>query len=362
MKKSQDLKIGANPITIKDIARAAGVSHATVSRALNDHPALSDKTIQKIKRLAAKMGYVPNASARGLKTRRSRVLGVVVSHIDDPFWSEVLQGIDAVLHPAGYSLFVAATHRDAQREKEIVQTMVQRGVEGVILCAPQFSAAQSRILQSYGLATAIVNNEGAAEARYLVYNDDAQGIRLLTQHLIDLGHTRIAFLGNQVGGRTTVEREAGFRQTMRRAGLRVPSRFVQLAPEGTPAGGRLGAAKILKLAARPTAIICYNDNMAIGVYAALFEAGLSVPRDVSVAGFDDIAIAPFLLPPLTTMRQFKRSLGAEAAALMLRILEARSVAGELPGPEKRCLQGELVVRASTAPPKAGRRPAIGRQR
>lgn len=362
MKKPREPQTGPNPITIKDIAGVAGVSHATVSRALNDHPALSEKTVQRIKRLAAKMGYVPNASARGLKTRRSRVLGVVVSHIDDPFWSEVLQGIDAVLHPAGYSLFIAATHRDPQREKEIVQTMVQRGVEGVILCAPQFSAVQSRILQSYGLATAIVNNEGAAEARYLVYNDDVHGIRLLTQHLIDLGHTRIAFLGNQVGGRTTVEREAGFRQTMRRAGLRVPERYIQLAPEGTPAGGRLGASKFLKLVARPTAIICYNDNMAIGVYAALSEAGLSVPRDVSVTGFDDIAIAPYLLPPLTTLRQFKRDLGAEAADMMLRILESRAEAGELPEPEKRCLQGELIVRGSTAPPQASRGPGRGRQR
>ncbi len=339
-------------ITIKDIARTAGVSHATVSRALNDHPALSAKTTDKIKRLASKMGYVPNASARGLKTRRSRVLGVIVSHIDDPFWSEVLQGIDGVLHPAGYSLFVAATHRDEQREKEIVQTMVQRGVEGVILCAPQFSPVQSRILQSYGLATAIVNNEGAAEARYLVYNDDAHGIRLITQHLIDLGHTRIAFLGNKVGGRTTVEREAGFRDTLRRAGLRVAERFIHLAPEGTPAGGHAGARHLLARASRPTAIACYNDNMAIGVYAALYEAGLSVPGEVSVTGFDDIAIAPYLLPPLTTLHQFKHTLGSEAAALMLRILESRNEAGELPEPERRCLQGELVVRASTAPPRS----------
>mgnify|MGYP000998784535 CR=1 FL=1 len=192
---------GATPVTIKDIAKAADVSHATVSRALNDHPALSEATIAKVKRLAAKMGYVPNASARGLKTRRSQALGVIVSHIDDPFWSEVLQGIDEVLRSAGYSLFVAATQRDEQREKQIVQTMVQRGVEGVILCAPQFSTEQNSSLQSYGLATVVVNNEGASAARYLVFNDDRHGIELLTKHLLDQGHRRIAYLGNAVGGR-----------------------------------------------------------------------------------------------------------------------------------------------------------------
>ncbi|MBL8096492.1 MAG: LacI family DNA-binding transcriptional regulator [Anaerolineales bacterium] len=338
-------------ITIKDIAREAGVSHATVSRALHDHPAISSETIEKIKRLAARMGYVPNASARGLKTRRSRALGVIVSNIDDPFWSEVLQGVDEVLHPTGYSLFIAATHRDEQREKEVVQTMVQRGVEGVILCAPQFSQEQNRILQSYGLATTIVNNEGASDASYLVFNDDVHGIRLLTRHLIALGHARIAYLGNQRGGRTTIERETGFREEMRAAGLAVDERCVYLAPEGTPPGGLKGAQHLLTLDDPPTAILCYNDNMAIGVYAALHQSGRSVPHDISVAGYDDIAIAPYLIPPLTTLRQSKRELGAEAANLMLRILAARGESGGLPAPQKLRLQGELVVRGSTAPPR-----------
>lgn len=339
---------GATPVTIKDIAKAADVSHATVSRALNDHPALSEATIAKVKRLAAKMGYVPNASARGLKTRRSQALGVIVSHIDDPFWSEVLQGIDEVLRSAGYSLFVAATQRDEQREKQIVQTMVQRGVEGVILCAPQFSPAQNRSLQSYGLATVVVNNEGAAAGRYLVFNDDRHGIELLTRHLLEQGHRRIAYLGNAVGGRTNAEREAGFREMLRAAKVKVEPGYVVKAPDSTPAGGRQGTVELLALAERPTAIVCYNDNMAIGVYAALHEAGLSVPRDVSVTGFDDIAIAQYLLPPLTTLRQLKHDLGAQAAALMLRILDARGAAGRLPRPERHCLQGELVLRASTA--------------
>ncbi|MBL8058016.1 MAG: LacI family DNA-binding transcriptional regulator [Anaerolineales bacterium] len=338
-------------ITIKDIAKAAGISHTTVSRALRDHPAISSETVARVKQLAASLGYVPSATARGLKTRRTRALGVIVSNIDDPFWSEVLQGIDSILHPAGYSLFVAATHRDKQREKEVVQAMVQRGVDGVILCAPQFSPEQSRLLQTYGLPTAVVNNDGASASPYLVFNDDLYGIRLLTRHLIELGHRRIAFLGNALGGRTTREREQGFREEMQAAGLPVDEASVRLAPQGTPQGGAEGVQALLALPARPTALLCYNDNMAVGVYSALYQAGLRVPHDLSVTGFDDITIAAYLTPPLTTLHQHKHELGVRAANLLLASLEAgpAAQAGALPD-QRASIRGELVVRASTAPP------------
>jgi|SRR5581483_1743310 DNA-binding LacI/PurR family transcriptional regulator len=339
------------PITIKDIARAAGVSHTTVSRALRDHPALSTQTKAQIKALAAKMGYVPSATARGLKTRRTRAVGVIVSQIDDPFWSEVLEGIETILHPAGYSLFVAATHRDPQREKEVVLAMVQRGVDGVILCAPQFSPEQSRWLSMYGMPMVTVNNEGAGDTPYLVFNDNIYGIRLVTRHLIELGHRRLAFLGNRLGGNTTREREAGLRQEMEASGLAVNESYIQLAPSSTPQGGFVATQSLLSLPEIPTAIACYNDNMAVGVYSALYQAGLHIPQDVSVVGFDDIVVAAYLTPPLTTLRQFKPKLGSDAANMMLRILDARSDSGAPLAPERIELRGELVVRASTAPPR-----------
>lgn len=338
-------------ITIKDIARAAGVSHTTVSRALRDHPAIAQETVATIKQLARRMGYVPSATARGLKTRRTQALGVIVSHIDDPFWSEVLQGIDSIVHPAGYSLFLAATHRDKQREKEVVQAMVQRGVDGVIVCAPQFSAAQSRVMQTHGLRMVVVNNEGASASPDLVFNEDGYGIRVMTRHLITLGHRRIAFLGNALGGRTHHRRAAGFRAEMRAAGLSVPAAYLPLAPQGTPAGGLAGAERLLALPQRPTAILCYNDQMAVGVYSAVQQAGLRIPEDISVAGFDDIAIAAYLTPPLTTLHQFKRELGARAAELLLHHLQtpAPAAAGRA-RPRRIGLKGALVVRASTARP------------
>jgi DNA-binding LacI/PurR family transcriptional regulator len=294
---------------------------------------------------------MPSAVARGLKTRRSFALGVIVSDLDDPFWGEVLQGIDDVLHPAGYSLFVAATHREPQREKEIVHAMVQRRVDGVILCAPQFSAEQSRLLKAYGLPTAVVNNMGAEDYQYSIYNDNIYGIKLVTRHLIELGHRQIAYIGNAIGGRTTIEREAGFREEMQAADLDVQEEWVILGPEGTPQGGFAAAQHLLSLKELPTAIVCYNDNMAIGVYSALFQAGLRVPQDLSVTGFDNIAIAAYLIPPLTTLQQPKYDLGFGAAEILLGLLPRdEHKKDQPPEPQSVALRGELVVRNSTQPP------------
>jgi len=341
------------PVTIKDIAKVAGVSHTTVSRALHDHPAISDETIARVKELALSMGYMPNATARGLKTRRTRALGVIVSHVDDPFWGEVMYGVDDVLHPAGYSFFVAATHRDKKREKEIVQLMVQRGVDGVILLAPQFSSEQSHLLRTYGLPMAIVNNEGAGEYEYLIYNDDVYGIRLVAHHLIELGHRNIAFLGNKLGGRTNSERERGFCEELQSAGLEVQQEYVYQAVSGTPEGGLEGCQYLLSLPQIPSAIMCYNDYMAVGVYSALAKSGLSVPQDISVCGFDDITIAGYLSPPLTTLHQFKYDLGVGVAKMMLEMLDLRhNLSGPVPSPRKVAVKGSLIIRESTMSPRS----------
>lgn len=339
-------------VTIKDLARAAGVSHTTVSRALHDHPAISTETITRVKNLAVSMGYVPSATARGLKTRRTRALGVIVSDIDDPFWSEVMHGVDDVLHPNGYSFFVAATHRNKQREKEVVRMMVQRGVDGVILLAPQFSSEQAHMLHSYGLPMAIVNNEGAGLYQYLIYNDNDFGINLVTRHLIDLGHREIAYLGNSLGGLTNQERESGFIETMKLAGLQPQEDFIHLTKGGTPEGGFAGAQYLLSLPRVPTAIMCYNDFMAVGVYRALAQAGYRIPEDMSVTGFDDITISAYLLPPLTTLHQYKYDLGVGAARMMLEVLEQPpTMTSEPPVNKRMSLQGQLTLRKSTAPPR-----------
>lgn len=207
------------PVTIKDIARSAGVSHTTVSRALHDHPALADSTIKRIKEIADSMGYIPSAAARGLKTRRSFTLGVILSNIDDPYFSEILQGIEDELRDTGYSLFVAATHRDPQIEETIVRAMGEQRVDGVIVSSTQFNTNHSRLLQKIGVPVAVINNEAAELYRYSIYHDDEFGSHAIATHLIGLGHNQIGYLGNSLSGKTNEDRVFGFSNAMAEAGI-----------------------------------------------------------------------------------------------------------------------------------------------
>jgi DNA-binding LacI/PurR family transcriptional regulator len=334
-------------VTIKDIAKAAGVSHSTVSRALNNHQAISEATRERIKELAQQMGYVPNATARGLKTNRTHALGAILQEIDDPFWSEVLDGVDSILHPGGYSLFVASTHNDKQREKEVVHAMVQRGVDGVLLLSPQFREEQCHFLNSYDLPMVMVNNEGAGECQFIIYNDDVYGARLITKHLIDLGHTRLAYLGKR-GSASNRNRMRGFFAEMQAARLPVDDRYIFHTSTANPIGGRDGAEYLLALDEIPSGIVCYNDFLAIGVYNYLQEKGLRIPQDVSVTGFDNISIAAYLSPPLTTLHQYKFELGEGAARMMLEVLsDQHQEKRETPPSKKVNMKGILKIRAST---------------
>ena len=337
-------------VTIKDIAKVAGVSHTTVSRALRDHPAIAPGTTVRIKRIAAEMGYVPSAVARGLKTSRNHALGVIVSRIDDPFFSEILQGIEDAAQEAAYSLFVAASHRVFEREKAIVQAMGERRVDGIIVCSTHVSAQHSLQLKQYGLPIVVVDNQAAEDYEYSIYHDDLYGSHQVTRHLIDLGHTRIAYMGNARAGRTTLERLSGFREAMQAAGLPIPESFIFQAPNGLPEGGLVGAQYFLQLPERPTAIVCFNDMSAIGLLRGLQVSGVQIPKDCSVAGFDNIALAAFVTPPLTTFHQPKYELGYEAARMVLDLLNPSSSSGRTAPAKILRLRGELLVRASTAPP------------
>ena len=178
------------PITVKDIAHKAGVSHSTVSRALNNSTLISEEVAGRIKRLAFEMGYFPSAAARTLKTRRSRVLGVILTSLDDPFFSEILQGIEDGIQGSGYSLFIAAAHGDPERERGIVQAMVERSAEGVIICSPSFGEEQSGKLLQYGAPIVVINNQAVEDFRFSIYHDDVDGSRQITRHLIELGHSQ----------------------------------------------------------------------------------------------------------------------------------------------------------------------------
>jgi len=336
-------------ITIKDIAKQAGVSHSTVSRALHGNPLISAATVERIRQVAHDMGYSPSAAARSLKTRRSHAIGVIVSAIDDPFFSEILQGVEEIAQRRGYSMLMAASQRDPQREQAIVQDMRMRQVDGLIICSASFSAGHLRSLLEYGIPIVVVNNQAAEEYRYSIYHDDIDGSRQATRHLIELGHKRIAYLGNSLSGRTTLDRLTGFRQEMAAAGLDIPAAFVFEVAGSSPEDGYHAVNDLLVLPDRPTAVICFNDMLAIGVLKGLQAAGVRVPDSISVVGFDNIVFSAYTNPALTTLDQPKRYIGAEAARLILGLLDAR--AGEAAaGQEIQKLKGRLLVRASTAAP------------
>ena len=333
-------------VTIKDIARVAGVSHATVSRALHNHTAISPETTTRIKRIAGELGYLPSAAARTLKTNRSHALGVVLSAIDDPYFSQVLEGIEDVLQPRGYSLFLAASHHDEQRELAIVRAMLERQVDGVIICSPPFRGEHGHTFQEYGLPLTVINNQDAQDYQYSIYHDDLYGGRQVARHLLDLGRHKIAYLGNINAGRSNQDRLQGYQTELRQAGQSAPQEYIFQGVDGTPECGYQGAQYFLGLADPPTAVMCFNDRMAIGLLCGLQEGGWCVPGDCSVAGFDNISLAAYTSPPLTTFDQPKYSIGSEAAQLMLKLLSSPK---EGLAPRVIKLRGQLLVRGSTGP-------------
>jgi len=337
------------PTTIKDIAKQAGVSHTTVSRALHNNPLISEKTTHRILEIATDLGYHPSFAARSLKTNRSQAIGVIVSHIADPFFSEILQGIDDVAQSNGYSLFIAAAQYDPEREHAIIQTMREHRVDGVILCSPRFTPEQSYQLQSYNIPIVAINNQAAVDYRYSIYHDDVDGGRQACEHLVHLGHINIAYLGDASADRSTQERLSGFRQVMEDAGLSIKPEFIHQVSGNSPAQGFEAVEYFINLPIIPTAIICYNDMMAVGMVKGLYLAGLQVPADISVTGFDNILYSDFTHPPLTTIDQPKRFLGAEAARMMFEQLRSTTGSIQSGGRIKR-LKGMLLIRQSTAPP------------
>jgi DNA-binding LacI/PurR family transcriptional regulator len=341
--------MNSSPATIKDIAKRAGVSHSTVSRALRGSPLISDDTTERVRLIAQEMGYHPSAAARSLKTNQTKALGVIVRNIDDPFFSEILQGIEDIAQGEGYSLFISSSQNETDREKMIVNAMREHRVDGVIICSTAFSSSQSREFVEHSVPIVVVNNQAAEDYRYAIHHDDVDGSRQIARHLIDLGHRRIAYLGNSISGRTTLDRQSGYKQEMEAAGFPVLKEYIHEVPGGEPEHGLVGLNHFLALPMRPTALMCYNDMMAIGVLKGLQQSGVRVPEEISVTGFDNIVLSAYTHPPLTTFDQPKHYIGAEATRLLLGMLGPDSEK-DTTDLKRQTLKGRLLIRSSTKNP------------
>jgi len=336
--------------TIKDIAKQTGVSHSTVSRALRGDPLISDETAERIRKAAQEMAYFPSAAARSLKTNRSHVLGVIVTSIDDPFFSEIVFGIEEYAQQTGYRLFIGAAHHDPVREQKIVQAMMEHRTDGLIICSSSFSTEQGKQLLENGFPIVLVNHQGAENFNYSIFHDDVDGSRQITRHLLELGHKRIAYLGNSNSGRTTLDRLNGYRIELDAVGIIVPDEYVLTVPGSDPELGQKALTRLLALDQPPTAVVCYNDMLAIGVLKGCRDAGIRVPDDLSVTGFDNITFSAFACPPLTTIDQPKQSIGSEAARLLMDLVES-GYRGEAFEPQEIVLKGRLLIRESTSTPR-----------
>jgi DNA-binding LacI/PurR family transcriptional regulator len=332
-------------VSIKDIARAAKVSHPTVSRALQDSPLVRRETAEKIRKIAHRMGYRPSAVARSLVTKKTRTIGVVVTSIADPFIGEVVSGIEEKANQHGYSVVLANSNADPEREVNVAHSFHERRVDGILVTASRVGALYLPLLAELQVPIVLINNQHPDEFAHSVLIDNVTASCEAVRHLIQLGHERIAYVGDQFGFQSDTERFAGYRQALDLAGLSFLPGLV-CHGNGKPEGGRDSAKKLLAFADPPTAVFCYNDMTALGVLDVFRWRSIRVPKDISVVGFDDLLIASYTHPPLTTVRQPKRQMGQIAMEMLLDLLsgtDSKSIVK---------VQGELIVRESTASPKS----------
>ena len=332
------------PASIKDVARVAGVSHSTVSRALQNSPVVNPKTAAKIRRIARDLGYRPSAVARGLVTQKTRTIGVVVTTIADPFVSEVVIGIEMAANDNGYSVFLADSNADPAREKSVVHSFAERRVDGIVVTSSRVGALYTPLLSEMMVPIVLINNQHPGQFVHSVMIDNLPASRDATNHLISLGHRRIAYVGDRYGHQSDTERFAGYREALEQAALPFLPELV-VHGDGKPGGGAPAMNKLLCLPNPPTAVFCYNDMTALGVLHSIHMHGLRVPADISLIGFDDLFFASYTQPQLTTVRQPMRQMGRMAMENLLKLMSGQ------PSAEAIKVPAELIIRESTAAPR-----------
>jgi len=342
--QTENFRNGTRRASIKDIARLANVSHSTVSRALHQSPLVNLKTAAKIRRIAAKSGYRPSAVARSLVTSKTHTLGVVVTSIADPFVAEVVGGIEEEANAHDYSVFLADSNADPQREVKVVQSFEERRVDGIVVTASRVGALYAPMLSQLRIPIVLLNNQQPGEFAHSVMIANFEASRSAVQHLLQLGHKRIAYIGDRLGYSSDSERFSGYRSSLDGADIAFLPGFV-VHGNGKPEGGESAMERLLALADLPTAVFCYNDMTALGALRAIRMHGLRVPEDISILGFDDLLLAQYTDPPLTTIRQPKHEMGRLAMQVMLKLLTGADTEQKIRVP------GELIIRQSTAPPK-----------
>jgi len=324
-------------VTLEQVAARAGVSPSTVSRILNGTATVSELKRAAVDEAIRVLGFRPNPVARGLAGGRTMSIGVVTQRISSPFYGEALSGIEVELESAGYvPLFVSGNWNEAD-ERKAIETLLSRRVDGVIVLAGRLDNQELEAL-SDSVPMVVVGRQVSGERLFSFSFDNRAGARLATEHLISLGHRRIALLLGDLIHDDAIDRQNGYFDALAAAGIPVaPELIVQ--SDYTEAGGMLSVSRLMERDVAFSAIFSSNDQMAYGAILGLARRNLRVPDDVSIVGFDDLIMSRYTMPPLSTVRHSVYETGAQAAGAMLSLLRGERPAVQLAAPE-------LVLRES----------------
>lgn len=331
---------------IRDVARRARVSTATVSRTVNQVATVDAQLAKRVWKAVAELGYYPNRQARALVSGRSRTFGLIVSEITNPFFPEIVQTFENLAVGQNYEILLTSTVHDPKRMELAVRRMIEQRVDGVAILTFGMEEELLEHLRFRNLPLVFIDVGPKVPRVSNIRVDYADGIRQAVQHLAALRHERIGFVTGPLTLRSALARKDAFEESMREIGLPVKREFV-VEGDHRLEGGKRALQKLSKLRERPTALLCSNDMTAIGVMRQAFELGIGVPQELSVVGFDDIRMAEFMIPPLTTVRMSQTELARLAFESLLN--EVKRDAPSADGTEY-VLKTQLVLRSSTAFP------------
>jgi len=328
-------------VTIKDVAREAGVSAQTVSRAINDKGEISPQTQERILRIADRLGYRPNSVARSLATRRTQNIGLVVPDVANPFFASIARGIEDAAHQSDYNVFLCNTDENVDRETSAIRSLEAQRVDGIILCSSRLSDSQLQKLASRYQPLVLVNRRIDHLQTATVLVDDAKGATDAVRYLLQLGHRHIGLLAGPPASHSGRARLKGYRQAMRAAVDEVPQHWQKhCAPQVE--GGRNAALELLRRAPELTALLAYNDLVAVGAMRACIEMGRHLPQDCAIVGCDDVPLAALVSPALTTVHIPTYNLGQRSMELL-----SGMMSDEADEPRPIIVSPHLVIRDSS---------------
>lgn len=328
-------------VTIKDIARRAGVSPSVVSRALNNKYGVKESTKQLIKAIAREMNYYPNAAARRLVTRKSGMIGVMMADISEPFYAQIIKGMEYVASQTGYTLLFSNSYDNIGKTNVLQKMIVTENVDGlVIVGSNRQDTSFTGILMEKKIPFVLIERNLQNEQVNCIWIDNKKAAYCATKLLLEKGHKIIAHIAGNMQNQVTLERLAGYKEALKEAGVSAPERWVFPANYLCEDGYR-AMQEILRVLPDCTGVFAGNDSMAYGALQAIHEAGFAVPKDIALVGFDDLEFSAFTNPPLTTIRQPRYEMGKKSMEILTQILN-----GEIKNGINLCLPFELIVRHS----------------